>query len=188
MIASLIFFITSLLIVGAAVKSFSSLTKRDGVLLLTASALYSTFCLMAFIKTIGVTPEQITAQIIGGPENMAVAKVGLDTMIWQGMTLAFCGGTLFNVVTSIWIWLRGGLWKWCLTMVAAFCVVGVCAGLLMGVSPIQSLFALCCAFMAAVGLVLGLCYVDICVIGNIWLLSHCSSARAYSLSAHRGVA
>lgn len=170
MIASLIFFITSLLIIGAAVKSYRNLSRWNGILLLAASAVYSVFCLMAFIKSIGVTPGQVFAQVMGQPHEPVILHPDIDMNSFSlYMTLTFCGGILVNVVTSIWVWLRGGLWKWCLTMAAAFCVVGACVGLLGGVSPIRSLFLFCCAFMAAVGWVLGLSYVEFCVIGNIWV-------------------
>lgn len=144
-------------------------------MLVAASAVYSIFCLVACIK-----------MTLGRPLDPVIAKQGFDSMICA--TVASCGGMLVNVVTSVWIWLRVGLWKWVLTMTAAFCAVGAFAGIQLGVSPIESLFALCCAFMAAVGVVHGFSYVESASWATFGFLARRSSARPSSLSAPRGVA
>lgn len=158
MAVQLLYFITSLLVVGASVKVFSHLSRWKAVMLVAASVVYSIFCFMAFRLEI----EQ--------SEEMSILLQEFDaSLIAMAVNLAFWGGILFNVVTSVWVWLRAGLWKWCLAMAAGFCVVCVGAGLVVGISPLIALFGGCCGFMAAVAFVLGLTYKEFCVIGNIWV-------------------
>lgn len=156
MTPQLLYFISSLLIIGASVKSFTQLTRWKGVLLMAASVVYSIFCFFAFTRG----GEEVMAQVVkeyarNYPTSMALA-------------LIYCG-VLLNVITCIWIWVRGGLWKWCLAIAVVFCGVGACAGFWLDVSPLQSWYEYCRSFMGATGHVLGLTYVEFCVIGNIWV-------------------
>ncbi|MDE6022516.1 MAG: hypothetical protein K2G13_03335, partial [Muribaculaceae bacterium] len=94
-----------------------------------------------------------------------VLPISIESIIRCG----FLMGIFMNIVTSLWIFLRRGFWGWCLIMTSIFCVGGIVSGPLVGVTPVISLFGLCCGAMAMVGWVFGLTYVEFCVIGNIWL-------------------
>lgn len=166
MLLSLLYFVSSLLIIIIAIKSFFRFSRRNGLLLTVVSAIYVIYSFFVFEKMAGLVPAITIGQFI--------AQQGFDTTSFPYplslvINVALCGGILFNTLTAVWIWLRGGLWKWCLTMLVGFCIVSACAGIPIGISPLYSLFGVCCAFMASVAWVLGLTYVEFCVIGNIWI-------------------
>ena len=64
-------------------------------------------------------------------------------------------------------------WNWIIGVFALFMfailMIGICISLVTGVSLDQGFFAACCCVMGAVGVVWGLTYKEICVIGNIYL-------------------
>ncbi len=63
-------FISSLLIVIAAIKSFSRFLRWNGILLITVSMIYACFCFMAFGKRVGINSTILIEYVI--------AQQGLD--------------------------------------------------------------------------------------------------------------
>lgn len=160
----IIFFLSSLLIVFT---SFFRLYKyRDCRYLTVLSVIYSVFCFMAFGKIAGfIAAQSIESIVTQYGYDASRLPVSVSGLIKCGLI----GGCTFNLFTAIWIWLRGGFWKYCLISVVLFCIVGLAAAPVVGISPIYSLFGMCCGFMASVAWVLGLTYVEFCVIGNIYV-------------------
>lgn len=162
----LFFFISSLLIIAAVLYTLNTRKNTSKVLLVAGAFLYSAFCFVAYGKMSGLIPTVSIPEIVRQKGfDPGVLPISIESTIQCG----FLMGILMNVVTSVWVFLREGFWGWCLLMTAVFCIGGIISGPLVGVSPVISLFGLCCGAMAVVGWVLGLTYVEFCVIGNIWM-------------------
>lgn len=163
---TLFYFVSSFLIIGAI---FCTLKRRNNtakVSLVAGAFLYAAFCFVAYGKMAGLIPTVSIPEIVRQKGfDPGVLPISIESIIQCG----FLMGIFMNVVTSVWIFLRRGFWGWCLLMTAIFCVGGIVSGPLVGVSPVISLFGLCCGAMAVVGWVFGLTYVEFCVIGNIWV-------------------
>lgn len=163
---TLFFFISSLLIIAAVFCTMKTRNTTSKVSLIVGAFLYSAFCFVAYGKMSGLIPTVSIPEIVRqkgfDPRSLPIS---IESIIQCG----FLMGIFMNVVTSIWVFLRKGFWGWCLMITAIFCIGGIVSGPLVGVSPVISLFGLCCGAMAVVGWVLGLTYVEFCVIGNIWV-------------------
>lgn len=158
-------FITSFLVVGAAMKVFRRLVLWKATLLLVASVCYVLFCFVAYGKMEGFIQATSIEQMISRlGYDVSELPVSIASMLNGG----FCVAIVCNVCTSVWIGRVGSFWKWCLAVAVCFCAVCACCGPLVGMSPLFSLFIGCCGFMATIGWILGLTYVEACVIGNIW--------------------
>lgn len=164
--ASLLFLISSFGILLAVCFRLKDIEVPHRIFLLLVSIAYIVFCFVAFGRIqgfiSGTTLHQMIAQQGYDPSRLPIS-------IDQMMNWAFIAGIGFNVLTSLWIILRGDAYSWSICMVAVFCSLGIVGGIMMHFNPIYSLFAECCAFMAIVGWVLGLSYIQFCVIGNIWI-------------------
>lgn len=162
----LTYFISSSLIILAVFLTLKRRTAVSAISLIAGSLLYSAFCLVAYGKMSGfISTESVQAIIRQKGFNPSVLPISVETIMHGGFLL----GIILNIATSVWIYLRKGFWGWCLLMTGIFCLAGIISGPLAGVSPVISLFGLCCGAMAGTGWVVGLSYIDICVIGNIWI-------------------
>ncbi|MDE6560524.1 MAG: hypothetical protein K2K75_03995 [Muribaculaceae bacterium] len=161
-----VFFISSILIIAAVFCTQKTRNNTSKVSLITGALLYSAFCFVAYGKLSGLIPTVSIPEIVRQKGfDPGVLPISIEFIIQCG----FLMGIFMNVVTSVWVFLRRGFWGWCLLMTAIFCVGGIVSGPFVGVSPVISLFGLCCGAMAVVGWVFGLTYVEFCVIGNIWV-------------------
>lgn len=161
-----IFFISSLFIIAAVFNTHEKRHMTSYVSLIVGALLYSVFCFVAYGKMSGLIPTVSIPEIVRQKGfDPGVLPISIESIIQCG----FLMGILMNVVTSVWVFLRKGFWGWCVLMTVIFCIGGTVSGPLVGVSPVISLFGLCCGAMAVVGWVLGLTYVEFCVIGNIWV-------------------
>lgn len=166
MSTSLLYFITSFLLVAAAIISFRKLTTVKAVALVVTTVLYTVFCFIAYGKMSGFIPTLTVEQIINQKGyDTSVLPLSVNTILNVG----FMAATIFNLVTAVWILYRGSFWKWCLTVAGVFCISCAASGGAMGMSPLYALFGGCCGIMAATGWILGLSYIEFCVIGNIWV-------------------
>ena len=161
-----LFFSTSLLILSAGIARFNKDTLVKSVGVLCATLIYCAFCFIVFGKLQGFLPSQSISHFI--------TQHGYDTAqlpfpLSNLIQVALIGGCLFNLYTAMAIWWKIGFWKYCILSVLLFCLIGVAIGPVIGLSSIHSLFVLCCGFMASVAWVLGLTYIEFCVIGNIWI-------------------
>lgn len=159
-----LYFITSLLIIIAFIprlkKGFPS------ICLIIIAICYSAFCFVAFGKLQGFIPsEPITGLISEQGYDPSRLPVPIAKLIKVGL---LCG-VAFNLFTAIWILLKGKLWSYCLVSASSFCLVGLILGFFIHLNPLYSLFGVCCGFMASVAWVLGLSYIEFCVIGNIYI-------------------
>lgn len=171
--AALIYFLTSLLIPGSA-----ALRSRNGRRWLTAAgALYALFCLTAFGKIAGLIPAAPLYDIIYQPGyDCHLLPLPLSAQLMAG----FWAGAAFNLFTAVWIWWRGGPVWYGLAAVSGFCIGGFAAAPWVGLTPIDAWFSVCCITMAAVGWVLGLTYIQVCVLLDLWLpIAAVMSAAAY---------
>lgn len=164
--ACTIYFITSLLILSAGTARFNKdfLVKSVGIL--CATLVYCVFCFIAFGKLQGFLPSQSIEHFIS---QHGYDATRFPFSVSNLIQVALTGGCAFNLFTALAIWRKVGFWKYCIISVLLFCLVGLAVGPFIGLSPIYSLFDLCCAFMASVAWVLGLTYIEFCVIGNIWI-------------------
>lgn len=162
----LLYFISSLAIAASILLTLRGKTTFHKVLLVSAGFLYSIFCLVAYGKMSGLIPAVSVAEIV---RQKGFDESSLPISVDAIMQCGFLLGIVINLATVVWIWLRRGFWGWCLLVTAIFCICGVVSGPVVGVSPVFSLFGLCCGAMAGVGWVLGLTYIEFCVIGNIWV-------------------
>ena len=137
------------------------------VALIIAATVYAALCFVAYGKLAGLIPcVQIMEIINQKGYDTSVLPLSVEKLL----DLLLAGGILFNILTAVWFFLRWGFWKWCLTVAAVFCISSAAMGpLLLNMSPLYSLFGACCGIMAGVGWILGLTYVEFCVIGNIWV-------------------
>ena len=162
----LFFFVSSLLIIAAVFCTIKMWSRASKVSLVVGAFLYSAFCFVAYGKMSGLIPTVSIPEIVRQKGfDPGVLPISIESIMQCG----FLMGIFMNIVTAVWIFLRRGFWGWCLLMTGIFCVGGIVSGPLVGVSPVISLFGLCCGAMAVVGWVFGLTYVEFCVIGNIWV-------------------
>lgn len=161
-----IYLITSLLILSAGTARFNKVNLAKSVGILCGTLVYCVFCFIVFGKLQGVLPSQSVEQFIS---QHGYDAGRLPIAVSNLVQLALIGGCLLNLFTVLAIWRKTGFWKYCIVIVLLFCLAGVLIGPVIGLSPIYSLFGLCCAFMASVAWVLGLTYAEFCVIGNIWI-------------------
>ena len=161
-----VYFMSSLLIVGIVIYRFNKKAiSRSGIIIL-AAVCYSVFCFVAFGKVKGFIPTVSIASLIS---QQGYDSSRLPLSISQFTRLGLICGIAFNLFTAVWLVLKGKFWSYCLISALLFCIVGLVMGAFIGLNPIYSLFGLCCGFMAAVAWVLGLSYVEFCVIGNIYI-------------------
>lgn len=164
--ACAIYFITSLLILSVGTVRFTKGYFFKSVGILCATLVYCVFCFIAFGKLHGFFPSQNIERFISQHGyDAAILPFSVSNLI----QVVLIGGCIFNLLTALAIWWKTEFWKYSIISIFIFCLVGLGIGPVIGLSPIYSLFALCCAFMASVAWVLGLTYVEFCVIGNIWI-------------------
>lgn len=161
-----VYFISSLLIVGAGIFRFNKKAISTSISIIFAAVCYSVFCFVAFGKVKGFIPTENIASLIS---QQGYDPSRLPLPISQLTRLGFICGIAFNLFTALWLVLKGKFGNYCLISALLFCIVGIVMGAYIRLNPIYSLFGLCCGFMAAVGWVLGLSYVEFCVIGNIYI-------------------
>lgn len=163
---TLIFFISSLLILLTAFYTQKRRNIGYAIALIAAAAVYSIFCFVAYGKMSGLIPTVSIPEIIRQKGfDPRVLPISINTIIQCGFLL----GIFMNLITAVWVYLCRGFWGWCLLMSVTFCIAGIISGPIIGVSPVISLFGLCCGAMAVTGWVFGLTYIEFCVIGNIWI-------------------
>ncbi len=159
---SLCLFLSSLAIVATC---FFVNVRRRWIITMLALG-YCFFCLVAFGKVEGFIPSSPIKEMVNqNGFDLRRLPIPIEDMI----EYASAFGTLFNLVTTLWIFKRWGFWKWCICSATGFCVICAAAGPVFEMSPLYSLFGGCCAFMLLVGWVFGLTYIQFCVIGNIWI-------------------
>lgn len=180
-IASLIYFLSSLFVPTAAFAGRRPYTPVSRGVLVCAGILYVVFAFVAFGKIAGF--------ILAAPLHDIIYQPGYDChllplTLGEQLIIGFYAGTAFNLFSAVWIWLRAGVWWYALVAVVVFCLMGLGAGPWVGMTPIHAWFSTCCITMASVGWVLGLTYVEFCVLGNIWLPIACiMGAAAYLIYA-----
>lgn len=164
--ACTLLFITSLVILSAGIARFNKITLAKSVGVLCTALVYCVFCFIVFGKLQGFIPSQSIEQFIS-QHGYDVAR--LPFPVYNLIQATLIGGCTFNLYTALAIWCNAGIGKYSIISVFLFCFIGLAIGPVAGLSPIDSLFLLCCAFMTSVAWVLGLTYVEFCVIGNIWI-------------------
>lgn len=157
--AALIFAVSSLLIAVASIY-------RRSKWAVTASIVYAIFCAVVLGKVIGFIPAT--------PIGQLVSQSGFDgrnlPISFERLVALACElGTVFNLITALWIYKGWGFWRWVVSSIVGFCLVCTCAGPFFGIPPLEALFGGCCGFMLLVGWAFGLTYIEFCVIGNIWI-------------------
>lgn len=135
-------------------------------LLLISTALYFLFCIIAFGRLIEMIPTQSIEEIAN---QHGFDCNSLPISIAALISLAQITTIIFNQFCTYWIWRGYGFWSWFLFCVGIFFLAGGFAAIAIGVNPILVWFGACCGIMAMAGWVLGLSYIEFCVIGNIWL-------------------
>lgn len=175
MTASLFYFLSSLAMIALAAVKLRSKANLKRVTLLVITLAYGAFCLVAYGRMAGFIPTVSVAEIVAQKGyDTGVLPLPVDALL----SGAFWLGTLFNITTAVCIGLNVKPWKWVAGCIVAFCCVACLGSLFVPVSPLMALFGACCGFMACVGWVLGLSYIEFCVIGNIWLQCATISAAA----------
>lgn len=161
-----LFFISSLLILIACILRFNKSNMTTSLWLVFATVCYAIFSFVAFGKLQGFLPsEPITRLISEQGYDTSILPVSIAKLIKVGL---LCG-IAFNLFTAFWILLKGKFWSYCLVSASSFCLVGLVLGFFIPMNPLYSLFGMCCGFMASVAWVLGLSYIEFCVIGNIYI-------------------
>lgn len=134
--------------------------------MISLSLAYSVFCFICWGKVNNVIESTHMGDIVNqNGFDLTRLPIPIDRMI----SLACLIGVIFNLFTALWVYKRWNFWKWCICSAVSFCIICGSVGPLYGLSPLYSLFGGCCAFMLLVGWVLGLSYIQFCVIGNIWI-------------------
>lgn len=162
----LFYFVSSLAIAASIFFTLRGRSTSCKIMLVCAGLLYSIFCFVAYGKMSGLIPTVPVAEIV---RQKGFDESSLPISVDAIMQCGFLLGIILNLATVVWISFRRGFWGWCLLVAAIFCICGAVSGPVVGVSPVFSLFGLCCGAMAGVGWVLGLTYIEFCVIGNIWV-------------------
>lgn len=157
MILLFIFLLSATLPLAMAIYRNKNSQKR---LLLATTTLYLVFSAVAFGRLVGVLPTINIGPIV---EDQTVFD--LYSPLIQ---LALLATVVFNIFCTWWIWRGFGFWRWFITCVCLYFIFGGLGGIMFGINPIMVWFGGCCAIMALTGWVLGLTYVEACVIGNIW--------------------
>lgn len=163
MAISIIFLLNSALPLGMAIYRHSTSSKW---LLLISTSLYFLFCAVAFGRLTGIIPTLSIEEIV---DQHGFDRSSLPVSIAALIELAEITTIIFNACCAFWIWRGYGFWSWFLTCVVVFFIAGGLAAMVIGVNPILVWFGACCGIMAMAGWVLGLSYIEFCVIGNIWL-------------------
>lgn len=172
--------ISVLFVISAALPLLMAIFrhKASSVLLLASTTIYFLICAIASGRLSGIIPTQSIAEIVNqhgfDPNSLFMP---IDT----GIELAQIVIVIFNIFCTFWIWHGYGFWSWFLTCIGIFFIVGGFAGIVLQVNPIYIWFGACCGIMLIVGWVLGLSYIEFCVIGNIWLPALTIIASAISM-------
>lgn len=175
MTASFFYFLSSLAIAAMAGARLRGHAGAGQIILFLLALAYCAFCFVAFGRMAGLVPTVSVADMIA-QKGYDYGRLALP--VDALLSGAFWLGTLFNLASAACVWRGVKLWKWIVGCIVAFCIAACLGSLFVPISPLMALFGACCGFMAGVGWVLGLTYIQFCVIGNIWLQCATISAAA----------
>lgn len=175
MTASIFYFLSSLPIIALAALRLRRHFGIGWTVFLLLAMAYGAFSLTAWGRMAGFIPTvSVTDMISQIGYDCGRLPLPVDTLL----SVAFWLGTLFNAASAVCLWYRVKLWQWIAGCIVAFCCVACLGSVFVPISPIAALFGACCGFMVVVGWVMGLSYIQVCVIGNIWLQCVMISAAA----------
>ena len=166
LIASSAVFLSSLFVVTAALIICAKMPSIGHKAVFITSILYAIFCLVFFARINGYTSAPTPGQIF----NQRGVDYAVDLSSFSIMIdIASLCVSAFNIFTAIWILSHGRFGLWCFISIFAFLMFGILVASITQTSCLLVIFLCCCGFMAMFGWVVGLSYIDICVIGNIWI-------------------
>ena len=158
--------LSSVIVPAAALWRLARDRRAKAVAVLVVALCYLALNVLAVLRLSGVLPAiHEPMPIMATPGSMAIALV------------------VINVIISCCVLWRMRPHLFIALVVIGFVLAGCMLSLFTSLSPITTLFDLCCRFMAFVAYVLGLTYEEFCVIGNNYIQGALVVASALWLAA-----